>query len=250
MSEAIEIANSNPSQPLQVLEVGCGPQFKWANYCGGLLFQSNVEYTGIDPGMEFMGPAIQGGEAEAIAADCKDMPFEDRTFDVVMMRSFFGQFTVSRLLHGLHGATTTGLMETYRVLKPGGEIVVAEENTPWDARAVEEFLSHRGFRVTAFEYMSEFHWTEVNPDSPWLKLRRKYYNDNPTQESKWSSAGGSPPYIMTGVKPEGAEEVRRVVHLGIDRETKQDIFTDREYVQGQPVAIKPFTKERFIPSYA
>ena len=250
MSEAIEIANSNPSQPLQVLEVGCGPQFKWANYCGGLLFQSNVEYTGIDPGMEFMGPAIQGGEAEAIAADCKDMPFEDRTFDVVMMRSFFGQFTVSRLLHGLNGAKTTGLMEAYRVLKPGGEIVVAEENTPWDARAVEEFLSHRGFQVTAFEYMSEWHWTEVDPDSPWLKLRSKYYADNPTQESKWSSDGGSPPYIMTVVKPEGAEEVRRVVHLGIDAETKQDIFTDREYVHAEPVPVKPFTKERFISSHA
>jgi ubiquinone/menaquinone biosynthesis C-methylase UbiE len=234
---------------MRVLEIGCGGVVsKLAKYSGGLLFQSpSVEYVGVDPVIEVYGPAAsqRTDGIELIAADCTDLPLESESFDVVMMRSFFGQFLDSHMRRGLHGATHMGLMEAYRVLRPGGEIVVAEENTPWDARRVEHLLGRRGFRVSAFKRMSEpYRWTEVNPDNPWLRLRSQYYADRPTQRARWLSHGDSPPYIMTGIKPEGAGVVREKVCLGVDPETAEVVLTDREYVHGQPIVSAALTQDK------
>jgi ubiquinone/menaquinone biosynthesis C-methylase UbiE len=195
MSEAL--------QPLRVLEIGCGGlRSRLAKYSGGLLFQSPAtEYIGIDPAVAALGPAYSWKDAKVLAADCTDMPFEDRTIDVAMMRNFFGQCTDYNMLDRFHDVAQKGLREAYRVLKPGGEVVVAEECTPWDAHDIEDQLTGSGFQVSAFESMSEDHWDQVSPDSPWLRLRGKYYADTPMQRSKWAEQGSSPPYVMTGIKP-------------------------------------------------
>jgi ubiquinone/menaquinone biosynthesis C-methylase UbiE len=254
MSGNLAVANLDPSQPMRVLEIGCSSsRLKWARYCGGLLFENaSLEYVGIDPVVETLGSQSRKSneDVEVLPADCQDMPFEDRTFDVVMMRSLFGQCTDNDMLHHLYGLTRMGLMETYRVLKPGGEVVVTEENTPWDAHDIEALLTGRGFRVDEFEYMSELHWTNVNPNSPWLQLRRKYYGDDPTQQSKWVGQGDSPPYIMVGTKPEDAQEIAEKVHLGFDPATGEDLFTARPYIRGEPVNTAPLTQNKFTATYA
>lgn len=252
MAEALDVAVPDVAQPTRVLEVGCGGvQRAWARYCGGLLFDDpSVEYVGIDPVVEVLGPAARvTNEAVVLPVDCQDMPFDDGVFDVVMMRSLFGQCTDDDMLHRLHGLAHMGLMEAYRVLKPGGDIVVAEENTPFDAHVIERLLTGLGFAVDAFAYMSEPHWTKVNPDSPWLRLRRAYYADDPLQQSKWNTQGDSPPYIMISSKPEGAEEVEERVHLGFNPDNGADVFTNRTYVHGVPVVATPLTTNKFETAY-
>src|SRR3989344_3468666 len=151
-----ELGTEQAPLSTRVLEIGMGSSP--AVERGGKLFeQSNLEYVGIDlPGtMSFWHrertasryPNIDAAEANAAA-----MPFRSEVFDVIFIRSVFGQFTGPSLAE-LENVIQFGMMEAYRVLKPGAEIVIVEENTPWDARYVEHYLCGVGFLPETFEYM-------------------------------------------------------------------------------------------------
>ena len=90
---------------LRILDIGCGK---------GVIIDElqkrypNCEFVGIDP--TFEGEKIHNGSIYAI-------PFEKRSFDVVM------SFEVLQ-----HTYIKKALAEVYRVLKPGGKVIVGERN--------------------------------------------------------------------------------------------------------------------------
>ncbi|QQS19189.1 class I SAM-dependent methyltransferase [Candidatus Saccharibacteria bacterium] len=193
--------------------MGCGGYaYKHAINCGGALFQNGqvaVDYIGID-----IAETLHAKESDKLGpnirvADCSDLScFEDGKFELVLMRSMFGQFRDRRWRINFDKFAMFGLMEVYRVLGREGAVVIAEENTPWDPYDVEDCLRYRGgFEVTDFAYMREDSWEKErdSEESDWLTMRRKYYDDPPTQKIKRVQAGDAPPYppyIMVARKPE------------------------------------------------
>ncbi|MFN3393547.1 MAG: class I SAM-dependent methyltransferase, partial [Candidatus Thermochlorobacter sp.] len=97
-----------------LLEVGCGlgtDLLQFARY--------GAHVTGIDLTEESIALAKQrfelyGIEANLLAADAENLPFPDHSFDVVYS---FG------VLHHTPN-TQKAIDEVYRVLKPGGEIII------------------------------------------------------------------------------------------------------------------------------
>ena len=115
-----------------VLDAGCGNgvlTHRIADIVG-----AEGEAWGIDPAPDMIRVAMQRRGRTANAAHFKlaaieALPFEDATFDVVL---------ISLVLHHLPAEVkVAGLREVYRVLKPGGRLLVIEPDRPdhWLLRA-------------------------------------------------------------------------------------------------------------------
>lgn len=104
---------------MKVLEVGCGPGSFAVDIVG-------VDLTCLDPSEEMLHVAKhrvglarkQRGEAEAtfVQAVAEDMPFEENTFDFVCCLFSFRDFKDKK----------QGLAEIFRVLRPGGQLVMCD----------------------------------------------------------------------------------------------------------------------------
>lgn len=197
--------------PLRVLEIGVGN--KAAINSGGEIFgNSNLYYIGLDLPNSFTEYETSRRQAREIndredsslvAADTASLPFPDNSFDVILMRSMFGQFRDHPgLWHTSRRNVEFGLYEAFRVLKPGGKIVVAEENTPEDWDVVERDLRYAGFKPLEFASMKTL-FKDIKPDDEWMKLRSLFFNDRPTQP--WPDRMLGTPYILIAQKPEQPE---------------------------------------------
>ncbi len=105
----------------KVLDVGCGT--------GGVTIPAKQrvgitgEAAGIDPAPEMIAVARKKAVRAGLEVDFRvgvieSLPYPDATFDVV---------TSSLMMHHLpHELQATGLSEIYRVLKPGGRLLIAD----------------------------------------------------------------------------------------------------------------------------
>ncbi|PWJ66785.1 demethylmenaquinone methyltransferase/2-methoxy-6-polyprenyl-1,4-benzoquinol methylase [Rathayibacter iranicus NCPPB 2253 = VKM Ac-1602] len=109
----------NPARGERILDVGAGTGTSSAS-----LARSGAHVVAADfsPGMIEVGRRRQAGNEriEFVHADAMDLPFEDDSFDVVTIS--FGLRNVAE--------PRTALAEFFRVVKPGGRIVICEFSTP------------------------------------------------------------------------------------------------------------------------
>ena len=131
----------------KVLDVGCGT--------GGVTIPAKLrvgktgEAAGIDPAPEMIAVARRKAERARLEIDfrvgvIKSLPYPDGTFDAV---------TSSLMMHHLpHDLQVRGLAEIYRVLKPGGRLLIADMTRPSASvheRLFRSLVLHHG-HVTQF----------------------------------------------------------------------------------------------------
>jgi ubiquinone/menaquinone biosynthesis C-methylase UbiE len=217
-------------EPIKVVEIGCGMRSSGEahDYGGGRIYDLPHVYAGIEREEELVDSThyldedkkakarAKAVESGIIFGNAADLPFEDESIDVVTMRSVFGQFT-SKDYRELDNIRWFGLMEAFRVLKPGGIIDVCEENTPWEEDDVFRYLNAVGFAVTDYKAMRK-DWREPErrdwrgradgdflnvyaPDNePWFKKLSQFYAE------EFGSGFRSVPrqYVMVGQKQQPA----------------------------------------------
>ncbi len=207
MNERLSTPETEP-KPIQILEIGSGVQVEAATANkGSELSQPNVHYTGIDLPQLFwpaegsyesrinqgLTPRPEDGEAY-VAADGAKLPFPDATFKTVLMRSVFGELSMDEEFQSSNAeALLMSLGEILRVLQAEGELVIAEENTPFDAETLMQWLVAKGFMIKDLRFM-EANYDDLAPDSEWKALREKYYTNRPTSQQTGS-------YILIAQKP-------------------------------------------------
>ena len=121
----VRLANRNPCSHVLDLATGSGdvafalqrglssnPKITGLDFCEPMLIQARKKRNQINLDTEKY-PFIEG--------DCLDLPFSDNTFDLV---------TISFGLRNL-ADREKGLSEMYRVLKPGGRLIVLEFSQPY-----------------------------------------------------------------------------------------------------------------------
>lgn len=190
-------ASSTPEEIAtpRILEIGFGD--KPAYRAGGDLFRGQVDYVGVDL------PPTYDSDLEnhrsdlrvaGVMANVASLPFANDSFDVALMRSVFGQpFATPEKLGEVY---FDGLNEIYRVLKPDGRLVIAEENTPAIREILVEILKKTGFEIT--DQAVKQHDTIANfyERYEWQNLRQKYFSDRLTQPDDVSAKGFGFPYIL------------------------------------------------------
>lgn len=113
-------------RPLNVLDVACGTGDFTIEIARMLPHGSTVVGVDISDGMIAVGLeklAKLGIDATLKVADCEALPYEDNTFDRISVG-----FGVRNFEH-----LELGLSEMYRVLAPGGKLVILELSVPSNA---------------------------------------------------------------------------------------------------------------------
>jgi demethylmenaquinone methyltransferase/2-methoxy-6-polyprenyl-1,4-benzoquinol methylase len=146
---------------MKVLEVGCGP----GSFAEDLV---GLDVTCLDPSAEMLKVAKKRvdsaresrGEspAEYVEAIAESIPLEDNTFDMVFCLFSFRDFQDKK----------KGLSEIYRVLKPGGRLVIC------DAGKANWFhgLGGRIWMATVVQWIARYVTREKN--HPWKGLANTY----------------------------------------------------------------------------
>lgn len=192
----------------EVLEIGAGIDTETALFHKGeLLDKPNVGYTGIDLPMLYWpekggynaalnvkGAPVASEGAGFVAANAKNLPFRDETFDFVLMRSVFGELSMDDAFQSSDlSSVRSSLPETRRVLKSGGKIIIAEENTPFDPTILLEWVVESGFEIEDIAFMNS-DYGEESGNSEWESIRNLYYKGKPT-----STEPGN--YVLVATKP-------------------------------------------------
>lgn len=113
----------NEHKPLKVLDVACGTGDFTIEIARNVAPGSEVIGIDISDGMMAVGRkkiADVGVNAELKVADCENLPYEDNTFHRISVG-----FGVRNFEH-----LQLGLNEMYRVLTPGGKLVILELSVP------------------------------------------------------------------------------------------------------------------------
>jgi ubiquinone/menaquinone biosynthesis C-methylase UbiE len=98
----------------KLLEIGCGLGTDSLQFARNGAIVTGIDLTEEGPRLAKQRFDMEGLRGEFLAADAENLPFADNTFDVVFS---FG------VLHHTPD-TQKAVNEVYRVLKPGGEIVI------------------------------------------------------------------------------------------------------------------------------
>tara|TARA_Y100000389_G_scaffold204581_1_gene258133 strand:- start:110 stop:724 length:615 start_codon:yes stop_codon:yes gene_type:complete len=92
-----------------ILDIGCGT--------GRNMLKKNLNFTGIDSSIEFIKICLLK-KLNVIEGDMCDLPFKNNTYDaIISIASFHHLSTNERRI--------SALKEMYRVLKPGGTILIS-----------------------------------------------------------------------------------------------------------------------------
>ena len=117
---------ADEARPLNVLDVACGTGDFTIEIARKVPHGSTVVGVDISDGMIAVGLeklAKLGIDAALNVADCEALPYEDNTFDRISVG-----FGVRNFEH-----LELGLSEMYRVLTPGGKLVILELSVPSNA---------------------------------------------------------------------------------------------------------------------
>lgn len=117
---------ADEARPLNVLDVACGTADFTIEIARNLAQGSRVVGVDISEGMIAVGKdklAKHGLDADLQVADCEALPYVDNTFDRISVG-----FGVRNFEH-----LELGLSEMYRVLAPGGKLVILELSVPSNA---------------------------------------------------------------------------------------------------------------------
>jgi hypothetical protein len=181
--------------PNTIVEVG--PGYLPAYLRPGTKFNDSTDYLGIEP----LDTPNRAGEAPPwatfVKADFADLSgvLPDTSVGAVILRSVYGEYTMPPEYTGssLHN-TRMGPYEAFRVLRTGGEIVIAEENTPEPPAhpsQTGEVLISAGFTDIRVMPCQE----GTNPE--WTRIRTQYWGDldgDRPIDTKWG-------YAMVATKP-------------------------------------------------
>lgn len=110
-------------RPLKILDVACGTGDFTIQIAQKASGGSEVIGVDISEGMMAVGREKirkSGVSAELYVADCEDLPYSDNSFDRISVG-----FGVRNFEH-----LEIGLKEMYRVLRPGGKLVILELSVP------------------------------------------------------------------------------------------------------------------------
>lgn len=162
---------------LNVLEIGYGSSIRSAALSDGDVFNdSGVSYFGVDLPRERGDVKPEHFETiKPVEAHWAALPYADESFGAVAMRSCFGQFRdaptgwVSKIW-----SVGFGLLEVARVLEPGGQLFISEENTPQDPDKVVLDVMQAGFDIEAFEKGTDASG-KLNP--AFASLRQRFYGE-------------------------------------------------------------------------
>lgn len=192
----------------KVLEIGagCEPAIRLP---GALLQEPATEYFAVDADPEKTERAFrQDTEAQAAYLACLRitegaiLPFDDRSIGHVIMRSVFGEYTMDPQFTGSsHENTFLTLYEAFRVLEVGGQIAIAEENTPEPPATADNIgatLLDAGFTdVVVYPCQSE-----QNPH--WYRERTKYWGIKTQNGYTRGGPGASKDvgYLICGTRPD------------------------------------------------
>ena len=146
---------------MKVLEVGCGP----GSFAEDLV---GLDVTCLDPSEAMLKVAkkrVDGarkarGENPAtyVQAVAEAIPLDDNSFDMVFCLFSFRDFQDKK----------KGLQEIYRVLKPGGQLVMCDAGKANYLHG----LAGRIWMSTVVQWMAR--WVTKSKDHPWKGLARSY----------------------------------------------------------------------------
>lgn len=197
--------------------------------------EGDIHYVALDLPSQLVN--LRGGayESPAVGANMNAIPLADASVDVCIMRSVFGQLTGSYLVTNIEDIRTWGMMELARVLKPGGQVLIFEENTPWYKDYIESYGRSVGFEVAETIYKFSA-MDQQKPFERWGQVRQYFYN--PENDRSSGKGYGDKDFTKCVVlkKPQDAVMVEKACKVCInthDRNYSKDgEWIERTYEDG------------------
>jgi ubiquinone/menaquinone biosynthesis C-methylase UbiE len=141
----------------RVLELGAGTGFFTISLALGRCIDGELHCSDISEGMLQVcrdNGAAQGLELHTEQGDAEALPYPDDHFDLVIGHAFIHHLPVPG----------RAFQEAFRVLRPGGRLVIAGEPTYWGDRVsgVVKRTAYRGFKaVTALPGLGQYRKQEI-----------------------------------------------------------------------------------------
>lgn len=184
--------------PTKILEIGYGRSSSSAVKSNGEIFRdSKTHYFGMD--LPQGTNRVNRDDLQTIRpveAHWAALPYRNSAFGAVIMRSCFGQYKDRpQNWRSPIASAEYALYEAIRVLEPGGELFISEENTPEDLYMLLPGILRAGFDIIAVEQETK----TSNPNPEYAKLRQKYYGDS----IRGIRGGGyfNDRYVISSIKP-------------------------------------------------
>jgi ubiquinone/menaquinone biosynthesis C-methylase UbiE len=161
----IELLLASTSEPKKVLDIGCGTGYFLRSFAARI--PNAVELVGVDPAAPMIDVATASSNDSRLSflgrVGAEHLPFENGAFDAVTAINSFDHWADQRL----------GLTECWRVLRPGGRLVLVDLINL--ALAPTLVTTHRGKartkrrlrRLLVGSGFDELQWHRLY--SPWVK---------------------------------------------------------------------------------
>jgi SAM-dependent methyltransferase len=166
-----ELAGRND---LEILEIGCG--------AGGMLgpLSRYGKVTGIDVAHDYMRYCRQRGYTRVVAGSGYELPFPDRSFDLVALFDVIEHIPDDRRV----------LREAHRVLRPGGRVFVsvpayqflfsqndrvAHHLRRYTSRSLRAALEAAGLQIRKLSYFNTFLFPLIVPAVLVLKAKERLF---------------------------------------------------------------------------